>query len=262
MAEATAAPLRVHFDRRIKLEFHGARITSGGGLLGYRELDDALGLTEIAITKLLDGRRGNNARHTLAGLVRQPVFGRLAGDEEVNDAERLIDLMREEVERPERLIDINGLALRNIRGGGRQADWGAPRSACGPCRPRGRRLTDRTADEAQGRRRGASAVKALAHPFLASSSSAMRRPSAASALVPVEDGLEPRGLDLTPFQAQGDAVEDEQPVLDPAEPALDPVEPGAKLTAEPVELLVEPAQVGERVALGLRHRISSPRAPR
>jgi Transposase DDE domain group 1 len=89
MGEVTAEPLRVDFDRRIKLEFHGARITSDSGLLAYRELDDAFGLTEIAITKLLEGRRGKNARHPLAGLFRQSVFGRLAGYEDVNDAERL-----------------------------------------------------------------------------------------------------------------------------------------------------------------------------
>jgi hypothetical protein len=87
--EAKEPPLRPVFDRRIKLEFHGARISSDGGLLAYRELDDALGLTEIAITQLLDGRRGKNARHTLGGLLRQSVFGRLAGYEDVNDAERL-----------------------------------------------------------------------------------------------------------------------------------------------------------------------------
>src|SRR5919106_2235288 len=67
--EARELPLRPTFDRRIKLEFHGARITSDGGLLAYRELDAALGLTEIAITQLLDDRRGKNARHTLAGFV-------------------------------------------------------------------------------------------------------------------------------------------------------------------------------------------------
>ena len=87
--EAKEPPLRPIFDRRIKLEFHGARITSDGGLLAYRELDDALGLTDIAITKLLDGRRGKNTRHKLSGLFRQSVFGRLAGYEDVNDAERL-----------------------------------------------------------------------------------------------------------------------------------------------------------------------------
>ena len=87
--EARELALRPTFDRRIKLEFHGARITSDGGLLAYRELDDVLGLTEIAITELLDGRRGKNARHTLGGLFRQSVFGQLAGYEDVNDAEQL-----------------------------------------------------------------------------------------------------------------------------------------------------------------------------
>lgn len=87
--EARQPPLRPNFDRRIKLEFHGARITSDGGLLAYRELDDALGLTDVAITQLLDGRRGKNTRHQLGGLLRQSVFGRLAGYEDVNDAGRL-----------------------------------------------------------------------------------------------------------------------------------------------------------------------------
>ena len=87
--EAKEPLLRPVFDRRIKLEFHGARITSDGGLLAYRELDDALGLTDMALTKVLDGRRGKNTRHKLGGLFRQSVFGRLAGYEDVNDAERL-----------------------------------------------------------------------------------------------------------------------------------------------------------------------------
>jgi hypothetical protein len=93
MADATGEgeelPVRVAFDRRIKLEFHGARITSDGGLLAYRELDDAFGLTTMAASTLAEGRRGKNIRHRLLGLLRQAVYGRLAGYEDVNDAERL-----------------------------------------------------------------------------------------------------------------------------------------------------------------------------
>src|SRR5215217_8638613 len=87
--EAKEPPVRVTFDRRIKLEFHGTRITSDGGLLAYRELDDALGLTATAASTLAEGRRGKNLRHRLLGLLRQAVYGRLAGYQDVNDAERL-----------------------------------------------------------------------------------------------------------------------------------------------------------------------------
>jgi hypothetical protein len=68
MADATGKakePRRVAFDRRLKLEFHGAQITSDGGLLAHRELDDALGLTAMAASALAEGRRGKNLRHRL-----------------------------------------------------------------------------------------------------------------------------------------------------------------------------------------------------
>ena len=58
--EANTLPLRVDFDRRLKLEFHGSRITSDAGLLAYRELDDALGLTALAGSMLADNRTGKN----------------------------------------------------------------------------------------------------------------------------------------------------------------------------------------------------------
>jgi Transposase DDE domain group 1 len=80
---------RLNFDRRLKLEFHGSDITSDAGLLAYRELDDALGLMEIAGQHLADTRTGRNGRHDLIGMLRQSVFGRLAGYEDVNDADRL-----------------------------------------------------------------------------------------------------------------------------------------------------------------------------
>src|SRR5689334_1770579 len=87
--EAQDAALGLVFDRRLKLEFHGSKITSDGGLLACRELDDVLGLSEVAGEVLTDTRTGANGRHTLLGQFRQSVFGRLAGYEDVNDADRL-----------------------------------------------------------------------------------------------------------------------------------------------------------------------------
>ena len=69
---------RVDFDRRVRLEFRGTQISSDGGLLVMREMDDALGLSDLASAALRDTRRGKNAVHRLDGLFRQSVFGRLA----------------------------------------------------------------------------------------------------------------------------------------------------------------------------------------
>jgi hypothetical protein len=89
MGEAEQQPLRVDFDRRVKLEFHGSRVTSDAGLLPYRELDDVLGLSDLAGGVLSDSRTGKNGRHGMTGLFRQSVFGRLGGYDDVNDADRL-----------------------------------------------------------------------------------------------------------------------------------------------------------------------------
>ena len=81
--------LRVNFDRRLKLEFCGSKVTSDAGFLAYRELDDALGLTEVAGSLFQDSRTGKNGRHGMIGQFRQSVFGRLGGYDDVNDADRL-----------------------------------------------------------------------------------------------------------------------------------------------------------------------------
>jgi Transposase DDE domain group 1 len=87
--ESKSEALRLDFDRRLLLQFRGSVITSDGGLLAYRELDDVLGLTTSGGGRLAEARTGKNRRHRLVGLLRQSVFGRLAGYEDVNDAERL-----------------------------------------------------------------------------------------------------------------------------------------------------------------------------
>ena len=87
--EANRGALRLDFERRLLLQFRGSAITSDAGLLSYRELDHAVGLTDTAANTLADARTGKNIRHLLGGLLRQSVFGRLAGYEDVNDADRL-----------------------------------------------------------------------------------------------------------------------------------------------------------------------------
>ena len=91
MGESTDTRATLRFDRRLRLEFHGATITSDAGLLACRELDDALGLTETANECLQESRGGRNVQHQLVALLRQSVYSRLAGYEDTNDAERLSD---------------------------------------------------------------------------------------------------------------------------------------------------------------------------
>jgi hypothetical protein len=75
--EAEKGAVRLHFDRHLSLQFRGSTITSDAGLWVCRELDDTLGGFET----LADARTGKNSRYRLAGLLRQSVFGRLAGYE-------------------------------------------------------------------------------------------------------------------------------------------------------------------------------------
>jgi hypothetical protein len=83
MAEAAGEPagggLRLDFGRRMKLEFHCFAVTSDAGLLLYRELYNALGLTEMAGNLVADARTGRNGRRALIVSRRRFVFGRLAG---------------------------------------------------------------------------------------------------------------------------------------------------------------------------------------
>ena len=70
MGEPKRDGLRVDFHRRLKLELHGSRIASNAGLLGYRELDAALGLTEVAGDIFQDRRTGENGWQGMMGRFR------------------------------------------------------------------------------------------------------------------------------------------------------------------------------------------------
>jgi hypothetical protein len=89
MGDCQNSDLRVNFDGRLKLKFLGSQVTTNAGLLAYRDLDEALALTEMGVIALQDSRLGSNKQHGLLPLLRQSIYSRLAGYEDVNDAERL-----------------------------------------------------------------------------------------------------------------------------------------------------------------------------
>ena len=89
MGEKIQEALKLQFDRRLRPEFHGARITSDPGLLACRELHEAMGLTQVAPAYLRETRGGMNVQRELVPLLRQAVYSRLAGYADTNDATRL-----------------------------------------------------------------------------------------------------------------------------------------------------------------------------
>src|SRR5438105_2361424 len=89
MGENQNGPFQLSFNASLKVDFQGSRVTSDGGLILVRELDERLGLGDLIAEHLSDARRGKNTQLPLADLFRQSVYSRMAGYEDVNDAERL-----------------------------------------------------------------------------------------------------------------------------------------------------------------------------
>jgi Transposase DDE domain group 1 len=88
VGETQEQDFELSFNSQLRVNFQGSRVTSDGGLLVVRELDERLGLGELIERHLADAR-GKNTQLPLIDLVRQSVYSRLAGYEDVNDAERL-----------------------------------------------------------------------------------------------------------------------------------------------------------------------------
>ena len=89
MGEIQNQPFQLSFNASPKVDFQGSRVTSDGGLTLVRELDERLGFGELIEQHLTDSRRGKNTQFPFADLLRQSVYSRLAGYEDLNDAEWL-----------------------------------------------------------------------------------------------------------------------------------------------------------------------------
>jgi hypothetical protein len=127
MGEKQNQPFQLSFNAALKIDFQGSRVTSDGGLILVRELDERLGLGELIEPQLRDPRRGQNTQFPLADLFRQSVYSRWAGYEDVNDAERLSQdptfrlIGSEKISRAWRGADFAVAVLRD-REAGRRAE--------------------------------------------------------------------------------------------------------------------------------------------
>ena len=75
--------------RRVRVDLKGGEVTSDAGLLLIREVDRQLGLTERAARQLVDKRQKGKVRHEVLGMLRQRVYGLVAGYEDLNDFDTL-----------------------------------------------------------------------------------------------------------------------------------------------------------------------------
>ena len=89
----TACPPQLTFDfhprKEVVAGFHGGLITSDAGLLPIRQLDQRLGWTAAVADVLDDARQAAKVEHTQLPLLRQRIFGLIAGYEDANDHTRL-----------------------------------------------------------------------------------------------------------------------------------------------------------------------------
>ena len=85
MGEKESEPFQFTFNGFLKVAFQGSRVTSDAGLVLVRELDERLGLEAILTEHLRDSRHGLNTQFPLPDLMRQSIYSRLAGYEDLNE---------------------------------------------------------------------------------------------------------------------------------------------------------------------------------
>ncbi len=81
MGESKKQAFQLSYNRFLRVGFLGSRVTSDGGLILIRELDERLGIGKLIEEHLSDLRQGLNKKFPLADLLRQSVYSRLAGYE-------------------------------------------------------------------------------------------------------------------------------------------------------------------------------------
>jgi hypothetical protein len=64
MGEKQNQPFQLLFNTSLKVDFQGSRVTSDGGLILVRELDERLGLEKLIEEHLSDSRQGLNKQFT------------------------------------------------------------------------------------------------------------------------------------------------------------------------------------------------------
>ena len=79
MGEKQNQPFQLSFNAALNVDFQGSRVTSDGGLILVRELDERLGLATLITEHLSDSRQGLNTQFGVADLLRQSVYSRLTG---------------------------------------------------------------------------------------------------------------------------------------------------------------------------------------
>jgi hypothetical protein len=82
-------PFQLSFNTSLRVDFQRSRVTSDDSLIPVHELDDPLGFGELIEQYLTDSRCGKNTQFPFPDLLRQSVYSRLAGYDDLNDAERL-----------------------------------------------------------------------------------------------------------------------------------------------------------------------------